>query len=122
MKGPSYWKMNVSHLSSRAFVEGINKLIERQIDKEKSNPIRRWEGLKFEISKFAREYSIIQAQKHRERIKELEKKMTSYNKALNMINLKSQYVVKAIEKLNYKIDAVKVELERKQDMKFKELF
>ena len=78
----------------------------------KTNVIRRWEYLKFDIREFAREFSIQRAKNRRNKINKLEAKINSCHKKLNMINLKAQNAVKLIEKVNVKLDELKIELDK----------
>ena len=65
-RGPGYWKFNNSWVNDKQFVSQINSKIEDYFHEtmEISNPVIRWDFLKFKMRQFCMSYS---KQKSRER-------------------------------------------------------
>ena len=112
IKGLGVWKMNVSHLTNKEFIEGVNALIYRSLNKSFANPVKKWEYLKFDIRDFAKEFAVRKAMERRKSISNIEKRLCTLHKKLNMINLKAENAVRLIKKVNVKIDKEKSEMEK----------
>ena len=57
-RGRGYWKLNVTHLKSKEFLEAMNKYVEEEkYNLRHLDPKKKWEILKFGIAAKAQEYS-----------------------------------------------------------------
>ena len=113
IRGPGYWKFNVSHLNDKEFVDEINKIIDMvEFRYDNLNPINKWEMIKYDISEYTMSYSSIKAKERKQNKNRLEKRLKTLQKKLNMINLKSDNAVRDIQKTNDSIDSVLLELKK----------
>ena len=113
LKGPGTWKFNVKHLQNKEFCDEVNKIIDfSHFRYNNLNPLNRWEMTKHDIRQFAIQYSRRQSFLRKEKLKRLEAKLKQQEKKLAMINLSSDSAIDWIEKINGKIDEVKIELQK----------
>ena len=115
IRGPGYWKFNVKHLSDKEYVTEVNELIERAKNKYRfSKASNRIKHLKYDVKKFSISYSKTKATKDREEKDILEKKLKAAHKKLAMINVSAPTAIQNIQKVNERIDSLKLELQKKQ--------
>ena len=109
--------MNTSLLNDKSYIEKLNVIIKesevRLAHEDTSNPAAAWEYLKYEIQRFSITYSKEKAQMCRNKVSMLTSKLSSLEKRLACINLKSDSAVRTIQLINEKIDIVKAELNAK---------
>ena len=111
IRGPGFWKFNVTHLSNKDFVDEVNKIIDyANYRYDNLNPINKWEMIKHDIREYAVIFSKEKAKQKHYKKEILERKLHSYRKKLNMINLQSEFAVSIIQATNEKIDSVLKEL------------
>ena len=115
-KGKGLWKLNNSFLRDKVYVEGINKLIDdfdevRNVNDE-LDPSLSWEMFKQKVYSFLRKYGKEKASDRRQQIALLNKKIVTQEKKLAMIKLSSYTAISVIEKINFKIDELKMKLNK----------
>ena len=84
--------------------------------KEVGNPTEVYEELKERMIDFSISYSKAKAKARRQDFKKLQKKLTGLEKRLTCINLESNKAIQHIEKINIKIDEVKIKMEEELSM------
>ena len=67
--------------------------------------------MKKDVQEFSKFYSRMQAVERKQQYEELTRKLATWSKKLQMINLLAENAIRMIEKINKKIDEVKVKLE-----------
>ena len=113
LKGPGYWKLNVSLLRNKELIDQVNEAIDRaKLRFQLLNPANKWEKMKLEIKSVMITYAREQAAKHRDRLKMLQHKLGMLNKKLAMVNLSSDSAVKIIQDTNCKIEKIQQEIAR----------
>ena len=112
MRGKGYWKMNVSMLEEKEYIDNINRIIDgckhTNVNLEKG---LRWESMKKDIIEYSQFHGKMRASLKRERKAILTKKLNSLEKKLACINLGSLNAVRIIERVNEKIDQIKEQLQ-----------
>ena len=68
IRGPSYWKSNVSLLRDREYLDRINKLIEVELDQQYGSPTKQWELLKLAIRNSTLQYAAHKAKSNKNKI------------------------------------------------------
>ena len=117
-RGRSYWKFNNALLNDKVFLDEMNQIIDKyKIETEISDQSQFWEGLKITMQNFAMDFGKLNAQNRRKVRIELTKKLNTQEKRLACVNMESPEAVKIIERINGKIDAIKVDLEKEYKYK-----
>ena len=113
IKGPGYWKLNVTHLTDKVFVDEVNKIIDyAEFRYSECNPMNKWEMIKQDIKEYAMQYSSEKAKRNKKHKETLERQLRACHKRLHMINLKSDKEVTIIQKTNEKINQIMGELRK----------
>ena len=78
-RGPGYWKFNNSLINDKQFVSQMNSKIEEYFHEimEISNPVIRWDFLKFKIRQFCTSYSKQKSRERKQKRISLESKLES---------------------------------------------
>ena len=124
IRGRGFWKFNNSLLYDKHYLDLINKEIRDFLTDDTNtglNPAQSWEHLKFLIQTKSIRYA---KDKQQERTKELDRinhKIKMMHKKLAMINLASDQAVHHIEKVNTKLDELKLAQEDIIDTKLRVL-
>lgn len=76
-RGKGFWKLNVQHLKSTEFLEGLNQIVDQFLWEVKENisPAQEWEYLKLRITSYATEYSARKAMEKNRLIEKFEKRI-----------------------------------------------
>ena len=81
---------------------------------ENLNPLNKWEMLKHDVRQETISYSKYCAKKRKEKLNVCYHKLKMANKKLAMINLSADNVVNLIQKVNDKIDALRLEINKEK--------
>ena len=117
IKGKGYWKFNNSLLRDKTFLDEMNVRLDEINNRKYMGVHNKWEAMKAVMQGFSQEFSHEKALKRNAAIRELERKLLTQEKRLNMINLSAQNACCVIEKINVKIDKIKSELNKEYEHK-----
>ena len=94
----------------------MNTFLDSELEKHKyKNPSLQWEIMKIGIAELSQHFSKRKANERKAKRAEIEKKLRTQEKRLSCLNLKSAETVKTIQKVNSKIDQLKLELDQEQN-------
>ena len=113
IRGKGYWKLNNSLLYNKSYLENMSKKLEVEIKdhEEGKREEQVWENLKYVAQTYSIRFSKDLHQERHEKLGKLERQLRTQNKRLGMINLTAENAVSLINKVNEKIDKIKVEMD-----------
>ena len=76
LRGPGYWKLNISHLENKDYQTEVKKIIQNIKNMEETS-IQKWENLKYEVKNFSISFSINSQKKIKDQIRNIEKEISN---------------------------------------------
>ena len=105
--GKGYWKFNNKLLHDKTFLDSMNQEIDKFHQRMYTDELERWEDLVVLFKGHSQYYANLKAIERKSKIKELEKRLSTQEKRLSVINLSAVNACTLIEKINGKIDEIK---------------
>ena len=113
IKGRGFWKFNTALLHDKPFVEEINNVINKAENRYRNyDDGLKWEMLKMDCTEISQYYSHIRASDRKIEKGQLMKRLRTQEKRLCCINMNVQNSLNLIEKINVKIDSIKIDLNK----------
>ena len=120
IRGRGYWKLNNLHLEQKDYIDKINEILDyAEICYDDINPSLKLEMIKKDVTEFSMYYSHKVASERKIKLQSLNKQLNSCEKKLACINLNSDKAVRLIEKVNTRIDTIKEELRKINEINIK---
>ena len=90
-RGPGYWKLNNSLVNDKLFVSQTNSKLEDYFHKtmEISNPVIRWDFLKFKMRQFCMSYSKQKSRERKQKRMSLESKLKKLENNVTVLRLRT---------------------------------
>ena len=76
IRGPGYWKLNISHLENKGYQTEVKKNIQNIKNMEETS-IQKWENLKYDVKIFSISFSINSQKKIKGQIRNIEKEISN---------------------------------------------
>ena len=105
MRGPGFWRLNISLLTDELYKDQVHQVIKEEIDKEYDSPVITWEMIKMSVRGFTIKYTSRRKKHRSKRLKALTKQAKELEEKLGTLIDEE----KAIDEENYQnnIDTTK---------------